>query len=204
MASQREINKEFRVYDNALPSPLFKRLLEAGHVENKDETSYWYPVNEKTNTLAPARCCVEQIMQYIHENLLPIHIPLKGVEWWLHRRDPTTYMHMHFDCDEGYYASTLQARYPRLSSVFYVNNVGGPTLVVNQVVQGGRLYPEVVQSGFSVTPTPNRLMFFPGRMLHGTRTCTHLVAEHTHTTTIQTTTARCDYPKTLNFHPLAK
>jgi hypothetical protein len=156
------------VFRDVLPPSLLQRLVAAEHRPNKEETSFWLPVDD--GRLPPPITAAEEAVHYIFDTLVPLPIEgLCGLEWWLHSRDPTTYMHMHFDRDEGFFRRCQLMRHPVLSSVFYVNSAGGPTLVVNQhaSVDFKILDPVSPLDGVSCSPRTNQILFFPGDRLHG-------------------------------------
>ena len=53
--------------------------------------------------------------------------------------------------------------HPLLSSVLYLSNTGGPTLVLDQTPQQQVL----VQRGWLAHPAPGALLAVPGNLLHG-------------------------------------
>lgn len=76
---------------------------------------------------------------------------------------------MHWDKDEGKWMRERVMSHPALSSVFYLSQVGGPTLVAAQRVaeDHSHLSPLVPAAGVACEPRPNRLLFFDGGLLHG-------------------------------------
>jgi hypothetical protein len=156
------------VLRDVLPPLLLQRLVSAEHRPNKEEQSFWLPVND--GCLSPPTTAVEEAVHYIFDNHMPLPIEgICGLEWWVHARDPTTYMHMHFDRDEGFFRRRQVMRHPVLSSVFYMNCAGGPTLVVDQRVSSDfkMLKPTIPLDGVACSPHTNQILFFPGDRLHG-------------------------------------
>lgn len=156
------------IYTNVLPHDLWKRLSSLEHQPNTEEYSYWLPI--KDGKLPAPRSIVEQAINYIYENRMPCSTQdFVGVEWWIHNRDPTTYMSMHFDKDEGFFVRNQVLRHPKLSSVYYVNDKGGPTLVVDQwcTHDNKKLIPKEPLRGIATNPRNNQILFFPGDRLHG-------------------------------------
>ncbi|CAE8676821.1 unnamed protein product, partial [Polarella glacialis] len=87
-----------------------------------------------------------------------------GIEWWCKNQSARLGAHFHYD-------SALQdgglAR-PAYSSVLYLSDAGGPTVVLDQVADlHSAKWPEVPQEGHVVMPRASRYMVFPGELRHG-------------------------------------
>eukprot|EP00750_Incisomonas_marina_P003512 INCI13168.1.p1 GENE.INCI13168.1~~INCI13168.1.p1 ORF type:complete len:461 (+),score=75.74 INCI13168.1:206-1588(+) len=122
-----------------------------------------------------------------------------GIEWWMHRRPNDEYMGMHFDKDEviqvrkegaGPAKNSLQFSFPQISSVFYISDHGGPTIVADQFLRcqplqtsqdstsmcdsdaramGWTITPSRPPSGCECPLMPNRYFIFDGAKLHGVK-----------------------------------
>jgi hypothetical protein len=86
---------------SALPATIFAALEGLAHMPNerkshRSKEAHWLPVTDtETRTLQTPCVLVEQVVQYIYRHVLPFELPeLKGVEWWLHSRQPTEKMHV--------------------------------------------------------------------------------------------------------------
>ena len=89
-----------------------------------------------------------------------------AVEWWAHCRRPGDPHQLHFDVDErrlrqGRTAYSLH--HPIASSVLYLSDHGGPTLVIDQTASLRGLG----STGWAVSAACNRLLLFKGDLLHG-------------------------------------
>ena len=121
----------------------------------------------------PPRNVVEQAVQELRSVLsmaVPGFAQAGVVEWWAHKRPVTAmwssgFHALHFDTDELTFASDSETplRHPLFSSIVYLENVGGPTLVINKTPGGAGLGDD----GVLVWPATNRCMCFPGNRLHG-------------------------------------
>lgn len=87
-----------------------------------------------------------------------------GIEWWCKNQSAGLGAHFHYDtalADGGLLR-------PAYSSVLYLSDEGGPTVVLDQAADGASgCWPEVPQEGHVVMPRVNRWMVFPGELRHG-------------------------------------
>jgi hypothetical protein len=95
-----------------------------------------------------------------------------GAEWWVQRRAVTNSLDFHFDIDSCMMHSKKIMRSPDISSIFYLSDVGGPTVVLDQrlgegMLWGHRLLPANATCTHLIFPTPNQYAIFPGACLHG-------------------------------------
>ncbi|GAB5037613.1 Hypothetical protein NocV09_09200010 [Nannochloropsis oceanica] len=122
----------------------------------------------------PSRTAIETI---IERHLLPLAkhayphlffdasgpLPTLTAEWWAHCRRHAEGHQLHFDSlDEG----KGYVRHPLISCVVYLSEIqglGGPTLVTDQTLTGGRLATQ----GWLCHGKVNRVCLFEGRHLHG-------------------------------------
>jgi hypothetical protein len=84
---------EPQVFQCALPASLFERLSALSHQENKEELSYWVPIE----SLDTPSSVVEEVIQCVRQRLPFLTSGAAGVEWWIHKRPVGEHMHMHFD-----------------------------------------------------------------------------------------------------------
>jgi hypothetical protein len=101
--------------------------------------------------------------------LLPDSDSLKGVEWWVRSRTAAISMHLHFDRDESLARSTGKMRHPSFSSVLYLDDAGGPTLILDQTTCAGgtSLFPTRAERCILSPPKRNSFLIFPGYLRHG-------------------------------------
>eukprot|EP00040_Diaphanoeca_grandis_P021611 m.115334 g.115334 ORF g.115334 m.115334 type:complete len:452 (-) comp28414_c1_seq1:213-1568(-) len=176
----RGILSKVKVWDHALPQPLLQSLQRGFSPLSKFWTahgydkatcsfySYMYQLKDEPKT------SIELAIQHLRSVLsktIPEIATATAVEWWAHKRDVSTMwsagMHaLHFDTDEQTFSDDVKApplRHPVYSSVLYLQDVGGPTLVSDKIPGTGGLG----EQGCLVWPERNRYMCFPGNLLHG-------------------------------------
>lgn len=96
--------------------------------------------------------------------------PLTGLEWWLQEQDdqdePKEY---HTDKAAQLVGDEVHVQNPLLSTVLYLSDTGGPTVVFEQraAPRGGGLDPEVPCKLSVAFPSPGRLLVFNGSLVHG-------------------------------------
>jgi hypothetical protein len=94
---------------------------------------------------------------------------IAGGEWWVQMRNSNENIGFHVDKDEGIASEEQWMKMPVLSTVTYLTDVGGPTLVLNQSSNrgGNKQEPELPVKGVLVYPKKNRHMLFRGNLQHG-------------------------------------
>ena len=116
-----------------------------------------------------------------------------GAEWWVQHRRANTPQHFHFDTDMGRHSLGSSStstnndsseksifRCPSLSSVLYLTESGGPTVVLGQRPTMSKwsgnlaLLPEEATECDIMFPRRNRYMLFRGDLLHGVLPCNEL------------------------------
>lgn len=125
--------------------------------------SYWCPNSEK-NPNWGAFFAAFYAAIFGHQSKKDI----AGVEWWV-RRKPNNIGHdFHFDKDEHLFNQTKQVVTPQVSSVFYINEGSGRTLVLNHTPQNNRSASFEQPSEMAVgVAQRNSLLVFPGDLCHG-------------------------------------
>lgn len=74
----------------------------------------------------------------------------------------------HVDKDEGIASDQHYLVHPEYSSVFYLTNTGGGTLILDQWSPEGNGYtPEVPKEAELIFPERNKYLLFNGELLHG-------------------------------------
>lgn len=156
--------------DDALPAPLFRRLL-AGvrrlgqeRLRSSYQTTFWRPL------AAPAQNTVDLAVDALRRRLGARLRGVEGVEWWLSRmRTSNVQVDFHQDRDNALFARTGRLRHPTWGSVLYLNRCRGGLLAVTREPVNPKnpaLAPD--RHDFDlVAPAPNRFTFFPGHLTHG-------------------------------------
>ena len=110
-----------------------------------------------------------------------------GAEWWVQLVNPNDPIGFHVvsccaalsiphamhccitqDKDESVASNKQYLKHPIWSSVFYLTDIGGGTLIPNQWSPWGNGYePNKPEEGEWVFPKKNKYMLFDGTLLHG-------------------------------------
>jgi hypothetical protein len=172
-----------RAFDNALPAKLFDAVKqEVATIEPRltaldSANGWWWSVEQEP------RFVIEAAIQKLHKLMLESCAArgkeIKGGEWWIQRRGNTNAtINFHWDKDVGLKILKGENSYPVVSTVTYLGDTGGPTLVFNQTEeevnqseqedqQGGQILPAIPDFSFLVHPRTNRHIQFDGRLYHG-------------------------------------
>ena len=164
----------FRHID-VLPAPLFQALQSCEHQPNLEQLSYLIPLPPPSPPSLLAQQCVFHLYHTILHPALQASSSHSAVclEWWVHSRRLHESMFLHWDRDEGRWGRERVARFPALSSVLFIGDEGGPTLVVREVTDECMQAVKAVgggggeRVGHLVWPRANSLLVFPGDWLHG-------------------------------------
>ena len=157
--------------ENALPTPLFRRLVRAVHAVGRERlkqngsytTTFWFPLGAK-----PANVAEEAIVK-----LCPLVRPgskCVGMEWWLGRLEPGAALSFHFDRDLSLEKQTGETVHPLWSSILYLNRfTSSPTVILDQVLgpDGKSLVPPEAEFGKAIDAVPNEYVAFRGNLRHG-------------------------------------
>lgn len=156
-------------HDDALPSPLFHDVLQAmERIGAKADywRTFWFPLSAEPHNV------IEQIARTLHGRI-PERERIIGVEWWLGRMNTCDVpLDFHHDRDLTLFEETGRIAHPKWSSVLYLNEVKGGSLVVTdqRLLRRGeelRLSPAEAGSSDVVRPAANRFVVFPGNLFHG-------------------------------------
>lgn len=152
--SEESVIHPLHRYIHVLPNSLFTVLQACQHQPNKEQNSYWIDIHQQHVTSASAsspsaRLLIEQIVHHLYQRVFSSLVSgssIVGIEWWLHRRAVDAGMFLHFDRDESRWYQQHQAVFPLLSSVLFITDAGGPTLLVQQSTdeQMTQMIPEKV------------------------------------------------------------
>lgn len=122
---------------------------------------FWLPTNAEPQT-AP-EVAGRKLQDLLGRNDLDI-------EWWCRTQVPSLGAHFHYDTHPFLDEAHGHLR-PEFSSVLFLSDVGGPTVVLNQQARGsgsiGSHVPEVPHHGSAVASRSNRWFAFPGTLRHG-------------------------------------
>jgi hypothetical protein len=113
----------------------------------------WFDLSAKPRTL------FEQVIAALRAHV-PGNAADAGAEWWMRSQPSHTGFKFHFDRDEAIATNVVS---PRRSSILYLSETGGPTLMMD-VKPTDETFPA---QGLAVHPRPGRFMTFPGTLLHG-------------------------------------
>jgi hypothetical protein len=159
------------LFTDALPIPLFRRLVRAVHAVGTERlngsgsytTTFWFPCGAK-----PANVVEEALVK-----LRPLVRPgpmCIGMEWWLGRLKYGQPLSFHVDRDLSLYNQTGRTVHPLWSSVLYLNRFGSsPTVILDQVLgpDGSSLVPPEANFGKAIDTVPNEYAAFRGNLRHG-------------------------------------
>jgi hypothetical protein len=120
---------------------------------NRSEKPVWYRLDQKPRTF------IEQVIRRLHAVVRP-GPQCVGAEYWMRAQPADTGFPFHFDRDEAIRAWVSS---PRLASILYLSNVGGPTLILD-ALPTNTVRPT---RGVAVLPRRGRYVIFPGTLLHG-------------------------------------
>ena len=98
------------------------------------------------------------------------------IEWWCRTQVPSLGAHFHYDTHPFLNEAHGNLR-PEFSSVLFLSDVGGPTVVLNQQAQGCGHRPPVPHNGSAVASRTNRWFAFPGTLRHGAVALTNSAEE---------------------------
>jgi len=141
-----------RLYEGAIPEAWIAPLV--AFVTSHPTRSYFW----RSRSL-PANTLIEQVVDRLAE-AGDVHVPWTGAEvWWRAQRTNST-RPFHFDRDERI---TDHVRSPLVSSILYLSDVGGPTIIVDAEAESIRPPSRAV----AVTPRAGRFVTFPGALFHG-------------------------------------
>ncbi len=155
-----------KYFEDVLPSNLFHNSLERLAQINKTYTNKtnWY-----SYILRDANSETEGLINYLIDLIDPKKNLFEGVEWWLRIKPIDDKKPFHFDKDEYLYKEERRVSHPVFASVFYFNEYGGETVVVDQILDpiSLKLSPEFPTHQIKIKPKGNSFFVFPGELYHG-------------------------------------
>jgi len=158
------------LHTEALPAPLFRRLVRAikkigtERLEDSYTTNFWFPLDAR-----PPNNIVEEIILRLSRLVRP-GPRCKGAEWWLGRLPYGKSLSMHFDRDLTLEKRTGQVVHPLWASILYLNRFhSSPTVILDQVLSRDQqsLVPPKAKFGKTIYPVPNHYVVYPGNLYHG-------------------------------------
>jgi hypothetical protein len=159
------------IVDNAIPIGLFDQLrhLLRHDVEVCDaqygigshaHDTFWYELSTPPKTIVDV--AIQQMRAY-----LPDMQAVAGAEWWLLSVGASRGLPWHFDVDLERARQSKWA-HPVISSVLYLTEEGGPTVVAEQRADDlGERVPQYPSRCYVFTPKLNRFSAFSGDLWHG-------------------------------------
>jgi len=159
------------LFPNALPAPLFRRLVRAVHAVGTERlsgngsyaTTFWFPCGVKPSNV------IEEVLLKLRPLIRPGPKCI-GMEWWLGRLKYGQSLSFHFDRDLALNKQTGETVHPLWSSILYLNRFpSSPTVILDQVLgpDGKSLVPPEAEFGKSVDAVPNEYAAFRGNLRHG-------------------------------------
>lgn len=153
-----------RVFDNALPPELFAALVSATGLLPNRTFSFWTGLRDTEPALVAE--VVEHLLPLV---ALPLLDPATaGVEWWVRRAPAYHFQPWHVDKDDALFMRDGVVRCPAASSILYLGDAGGPTMVSSQICGpgGNSLVPRRLERAWTVAPRANRFVVFRGDAAH--------------------------------------
>ena len=168
-------------HNDALSPALFSAVVEAAPRLLREslggdtfkfgkKNTWWMPlVDHFTGARVPPRSQFEAALHALHAlDFGGARTPVIGAEWWIQELQPVAGIGFHYDKDEAYASEHMTMRFPEVSTVTYLGEVGAPTLIFNQTTPDGNLeIPLLPTEGFVVYPSPNKHLVFRGNLQHG-------------------------------------
>jgi hypothetical protein len=170
------------VYDNALPSfvirPLIDESVRVHHWSSKQmqyvhekRSTFWIPVPATRKQRRPRsyiELAIHMLRRYIDNNntiLADMGISaknIKGAEWWVQKVGAEEDIGFHYDKDEAVASLENRMEFPVLSTVTYLQDCGGPTVIFNMTtdLKGNLNSPEIPEDGLVIFPKKNRHLLF--------------------------------------------
>jgi hypothetical protein len=161
--------RKINLFTDALPAPLFRRLVSAVRKVGTERLAESYQTNFWFATGAEPKNIVEEVIT----RLFPLVRPgpkCIGVEWWLGRLPYGKSLGMHFDRDLALEKQTGEVAFPLWASILYLNHFpSSPTVVLDQVLDDDKesLAPAKAKYGRSLEPVPNHYVVYRGNLYHG-------------------------------------
>ncbi len=166
----------FKVFENVIPNDDALAVLEeesykvsrwameqSAMLQGKRPTC-WLPSSAKKHNLM-IEDFVRQLANIVEDSYGEEYF---GYEYWVQRIDPKQTPSFHYDKDEAKSSHENIFIFPNVSSIFYFEDEGQPTLVWNQTCPDGKMIvPRIPETGMFAYPKRNKYVLFPGNLAHG-------------------------------------
>jgi hypothetical protein len=168
--------------ESALPEALLAAVAEMAPTLSKESAepererykfgkrnTWWFPLRDSQGARQPARSALEMAIHHLYDLVFGAsRTEIVGAEWWFQEQGPAEGIGYHYDKDEAYASEHMTMRFPEVSTVTYLTDVGAPTIVLNQTTPDGNLeVPLLPQEGILVHPQRNKHLVFRGNLNHG-------------------------------------
>lgn len=165
----------FHVTENFFPPEMVAKIIPDAHatsdwalgadtLEQGKRATMWMPRDHKP------KFHIERAILALADSVLAQFPGNKfiGYEWWVQRVPAGDVPSFHYDKDEARSSIKRQFVFPTVSSIYYLNDIGSPTLVYNLTCPDGRTrVPERLQDGYLSYPKTNKYILFNGTWAHG-------------------------------------
>jgi len=155
--------------DEAKKTHVWEKKARSKTLKHSKAATNWASMENIRNPRTASEMAVALLMRLAFpKNELPAG-GIAGGEWWVQLRNSNENIGFHVDKDEGIASEEQWMKMPVLSTITYLTNTGGPTLVLDQSSnRGGNVQtPELPVSGVLVYPKKNRHVLFRGNLQHG-------------------------------------
>jgi hypothetical protein len=142
-----------RALDNALPRAVARDLRRRVIASMPFRGTIWYPLDR------PPRTVFEQAIHHLRA-LTPGAKDAIAAEWWIRAAPSESGHRFHFDRDEALLDVLVT---PEASSILYLSDTGGPTIVTDTRARA----PAAPRRAVAVSPHLGRYVVFPGDLYHG-------------------------------------
>ena len=131
-----------------------KMVQDIGVLKEDKYSTFWMEKDHKPKTF------IEHIVKEIAKKDHPDGFPkeLSGFEWWVQIKKNKEEIIFHYDKDEGLCTRLKKYNFPNKSTVTYLTDVGGPTLIFKD---------NYYNKGYLSFPKKNKHIVFQGDNLHG-------------------------------------
>ena len=169
-------------HEFALPESLFEALVAAAPRVSRETSepgveryrfgkrnTWWLPLKDARGLRPAPRSVIEAAVHRLYDlDFGSSATPIIGAEWWFQEQGPAEGISYHYDKDEAYASEHMTMRFPEVSTVTYLTDIGAPTVLLNQTTPDGNLeVPQLPQQALVVHPQRNKHLVFRGNLNHG-------------------------------------
>jgi len=151
----------------AQDAKIFSTAITGKKLKHGKSPTNWLPKEKKP------RMTMEAVARAVMNELVSKKIvqdeEVAGAEWWVTRTKPDNNVQLHYDKDEGVASEDWYMKFPLRSTIFYIDNNGAGTLVLNQRTDrhGNKDFPTTAKSAWLSMPKANRFCHFQSDLHHG-------------------------------------